>query len=190
MIHFQSKARMLTLCALFTALIAVGAFLRIPTPLIPITTQTMFVLMAGMLLGGQAGFASVCAYLILGLVGLPIFAAGGGLTYVFQPTFGYLIGFALGALVTGQLAGSALRPSYPRLICASLAGLAVIYVCGLLYWWALSTFYLGTGVALRVLLMNGFLLTLPSDLLTGALAIFLCRRIRPILWAEAPASTL
>ena len=67
------------------------------------TLQFFFVLMAAILLGGKLGAISVGCYVLLGLVGLPIFAAGGGIGYVFRPSFGYLIGFIVAAFVTGTL---------------------------------------------------------------------------------------
>ena len=76
------------LCAMFVALIAIGAFLKIPVPVVPFTLQFLFTTLAGLLLGGKKGCLSVCLYIILGLIGLPIFAQGGGIGYLFQPSFG------------------------------------------------------------------------------------------------------
>ena len=70
--------REMTLCALFTVLTAVGAFIKIPIPVVPFTLQFLFTMMAGLLLGGRLGAASVGLYALLGLIGLPIFAEGGG----------------------------------------------------------------------------------------------------------------
>lgn len=75
--------RKLALCALFTALIAVGAFIKVPIPVVPIpvvpfTLQLLFTTLAGLLLGARCGALSVGVYILLGLMGLPIFAEGGG----------------------------------------------------------------------------------------------------------------
>ena len=91
------------MCALFTALIAVGAFIKVPVPVVPFTLQFLFTMLAGLILGGRLGAISVGLYAVLGLVGLPIFAEGGGIWYVLKPSFGYIIGFALGSLVTGLM---------------------------------------------------------------------------------------
>lgn len=93
----------MTLCALFTVLIAVGAFIKIPVPVVPFTLQFLFTMMAGLLLGGRLGALSVGLYAVLGLAGLPIFAEGGGFWYVLKPSFGYIIGFVLGSYVTGRM---------------------------------------------------------------------------------------
>ena len=92
------------MCALFTALIAVGAFIKVPVPVVPFTLQFLFTMLAGLIMGGRLGAISVGLYAVLGLVGLPIFAEGGGIWYVLKPSFGYIIGFALGSLVTGLMA--------------------------------------------------------------------------------------
>ena len=90
----------LALCALFAAMIAVGALIRIPIPLVPFTLQFLFTTLAGLLLGAKQGTVAVAIYIVIGLAGLPVFSQGGGLGYVLQPTFGYIIGFCLGTYVT------------------------------------------------------------------------------------------
>ena len=99
----QTKTKRLILMSIFTALIAIGAFIKVPVPVVPFTLQFLFTTLAGLLLGSSLGSACVLAYILLGLLGLPIFAAGGGPGYIFNPSFGYLIGFWLGAKTfTGQ----------------------------------------------------------------------------------------
>ena len=93
----------MTLCALFTALITVGAFVQIQFPVVPITLQTLFVILCALLLGARRSAVSVGLYLFLGLAGLPVFTKGGGPGYVLQPTFGYLLGFLVAAVAVGFL---------------------------------------------------------------------------------------
>ena len=87
------KTKDLVLCAMFVALIAVGAFIKVPVPVVPFTLQFLFTMLAGLLLGPVNGALAVVVYIVLGLVGLPIFTQGGGPGYIFQPSFGYIIGF-------------------------------------------------------------------------------------------------
>ena len=89
------KTKDLVLCAMFVALIAVGAFIKVPVPVVPFTLQFLFTMLAGLLLGPVNGALAVVGYIVLGLVGLPIFTQGGGPGYIFQPSFGYIIGFAV-----------------------------------------------------------------------------------------------
>ena len=95
----MSKTKQLVFCSLFTALIAVGAFIKIPVPVVPFTLQYLFTMLAGLILGPRLGTISVTAYMLLGLAGLPIFTEGGGLWYVLKPSFGYIIGFCIGTYV-------------------------------------------------------------------------------------------
>ena len=108
------KTRSMILCALFAALIAAGAFLRIPIPVVPFTLQYLFTMLAGLLLGPRLGATAVGVYIVLGLAGLPVFTQGGGPGYIFQPSFGYIIGFAVAAYVNGKIANAKTHPSYRR----------------------------------------------------------------------------
>lgn len=94
--------------------------------------------------GGRRGALAVCVYLALGLAGLPIFAQGGGLSYLLQPSFGYLIGFAAGAFVTGTMARSG-PVTFRRLLAANLVGLGVVYLFGMLYYYGICQ-VLGTPI--------------------------------------------
>lgn len=102
----QGKVKELVLFSLFTALTAIGAFIRVPVPLCPFTLQLLFTTLSGLILGSRKGAASVAVYVALGLSGVPVFTQGGGPGYIFQPTFGYLLGFIAGAWLTGEIVGA------------------------------------------------------------------------------------
>ena len=78
----------IALMGVFIALIIVGGFIKIPTPLVPVTMQFFFCLLSGLLLGGIKGSLCVIIYVFMGLIGIPVFTAGGGFSYVLYPTFG------------------------------------------------------------------------------------------------------
>ena len=99
----RSTVLPLVLTALFAALTAIGAFLRIPAGEISFTLQVFFTSMAGILLGPWWGAASQVVYVLLGLIGLPIFTEGGGLMYLAKPSCGFLLGLPLMAMVIGLL---------------------------------------------------------------------------------------
>lgn len=168
----MKKSRDVALIAIFTAFVAVGAFIRIPIPVVPFTLQFLFTMLAGILLGGRRGSISVVSYVLLGLIGLPIFADGGGAFYVLHPTFGYLIGFCLGTYVTGKMVWKTKEPSAKRLLVACFSGLAIVYACGMIYYWAICTFYIGTGIGIWTLFLYCFLLAVPGDILLCFLATY------------------
>lgn len=177
------KTSNLILCALFVALIAVGAFIRIPVPVVPFTLQFLFTMLAGLLLGGKLGALTVCIYIVMGLMGLPVFAEGGGPAYVLKPSFGYIIGFAVAAYVTGAIANKVSRPSYKRLFAAVFIGLAIVYLCGMVYYYLMSNFYLGTPIGLWPLFLYCFLLAVPGDICLCILSAVLGKRLIPVLKA-------
>lgn len=185
----KMNIRTLILCGLFTALIAVGALIKIPLPGIPFTLQILFVLLAGLLLGSRAGLVSVLVYIFVGLAGIPVFSGGGGLAYVFQPTFGYIIGFALGAFVTGWIAERKPEPSTLRLILAAMAGTAVIYALGLIWYYFIANYYLNTPMGVGALMVSGLLMTLPADIIKIGLSVVLAKRLAPFIHANVCKET-
>ena len=176
-----SKVKNLVLIALFAALTAAGAFLKIPVPVVPFTLQFLFTTLAGIFLGGKRGALSVACYIALGLLGLPIFSSGGGIAYVLQPTFGYLLGFCIGAFVTGQIANRVSVPSLKRLLVANFVGLLLIYAFGMVYYWGIYQFYIGTGIGFWTLFLYCFLLAVPGDIVLCIVAALLAKRLIPIL---------
>ena len=174
------RTKNMILSAIFVALIAAGAFIRIPVPIVPFTLQYLFTMLAGLLLGSKRGAVTVCVYIVLGLIGLPIFAEGGGIGYVFQPSFGYLIGFAAGAFVTGYITEKAALPSMKRIIAANFAGLGIVYFTGMLYYYLISMF-LGTPIGLWPLFLYCFILAVPGDIALCILGALLGRRLIPLI---------
>ena len=174
------NTRTLTRTALFAALTAAGAFIRIPLGYSSITLQFFFTAMAGCLLGPVWGPVSQAVYVALGLIGLPIFTQGGGLTYMHKPTCGFLIGLIPAAWVIGLL--TAHRPPHPiRTALACLAGLAVLYAVGLPYMAVILNQYMGKAMDFSAILWAGMLPFLPGDMLkiavTAALAPLLQKRL-------------
>lgn len=169
----------LTLMALFSALIAVGAFIRIPVPVVPFTLQLLFTTMAGLLFGSRFGACSVGAYICLGLLGLPIFAEGGGFWYLLKPSFGYLPGFLLGSWLCGRMVEKAGAVTLKTLLTASFANLLAVYGVGLVYYYVICNFVLDTPIAMGALFLYGFVLAVPGDIALCILSAYAARRIRP-----------
>lgn len=141
-------------------LIALCAQIAIPLPFspVPITGQTLAVLLIGALLGSQRGGLCLLAYLVEGTAGLPVFAGGkAGLAHLLGPTGGYLVGFIAAAHITGLLAERGWDRRMGTTLLAMLLGNAAIYALGLLW---LARFVGGERV-----LASGLLPFIPGDLL-------------------------
>lgn len=162
----RTPLKKLLLTALFAALTAMGAFLRIPVGHSSFSLQFFFTCMAGLLLGPYWGAASQLLYVLLGLIGLPVFAEGGGLMYVFKPTFGFLLGLIPAAFFTGLFSQKDRRFSY-------LAGLLSLYAVGLPYFY----FTLEGALSPWQTLLYGCILFVPFDALKILCAELLFRRI-------------
>ena len=157
------KTRMLALAALFAVVTAAANFIKIPVGVVPITLLYFATALSGALLGPKWGAVSQAVYVALGLVGLPIFTGGGGLGYVFQPSFGFLLGLIPAAWVIGMLTRG--EPGPVRVALAALAGLGVLYLVGLPYMWLILNVYLDKAMALPALLWSGMVIFLPGDAL-------------------------
>lgn len=157
--------RAYSMCAIFTALIALGAFIRVPVPVVPFTLQFLFTNLAGLLLGCRKGALAVEAYILLGLAGIPVFTGGGGLAYILQPTFGYIIGFALGTALAGYIVEQVERPSLRHYLLAGAADLVIVYTLGLVWFYGITRYVAGAPLSIDTLLLYGFVLAVPGDIL-------------------------
>ena len=163
--------------SLFAALTAVGAFIKIPIPIspVPITLQVFFVLLAGLVLGARWGGTSMVVYVMLGVIGLPVFSGGSsGLGILLGPTGGYIIGFVAGAFVTGLIYNKA-NDSKTATIGAMIGGLAVIYLLGVMQLSFVANMTLQQAVAV------GMLPFLIGDAIKIVAALIVADRIRPLL---------
>lgn len=124
----------LTLVGMFVALMAVGANITSIVPFmvvggVPITLQTFFAILAGAILGSRIGSLAMTVYLLVGLVGVPVFAKfGAGFTTFISPTFGFLISFIFTAFVVGKIVEK--KKSISAFVIASLIGMVVNYLFG------------------------------------------------------------
>lgn len=177
----KSKIQKMAVCSLFTALTAVGAFIKIPVPIVPFTLQFLFTMLAGLLLGGRLGAISVGAYALLGLAGLPVFAEGGGFWYVLKPSFGYIIGFILASYVTGRLTEKAEGLTFGRILAANFVGLAIVYGAGMAYYYMICNFVINTPIGMWPLFLYCFMLAVPGDIFLCFVAAVLAKRMKPLI---------
>jgi biotin transport system substrate-specific component len=161
--------------ALMAALTAAGAYLAIPIGPVPIVLQNLFVMLAGLLLGGRWGLISVGVYLLAGAVGLPVFAGGtGGIGKFVGPTGGYLLGFAAAAYLIGVISAAG-RGRVVIDVLAMLAGTLVIYAFGVAW------LKVVTGMSVSKAVAVGMLPFLIGDALKIAAAVPIAKTLRPII---------
>lgn len=174
------STRDLIITSLFTALTAVGGFISIPLGPVSVTLQTFFVVLSGLILGAKLGALSQITYVILGLIGLPIFSGGtGGLTSVVSPTFGFLISFIIAAYLIGKLTEK--NKSLSNLIYAVILGSFIIYIIGVPYFYFVFTRYLGKSINFYAALKYACIPFIPGDIIKAFLAIMLSKQLIPRL---------
>jgi biotin transport system substrate-specific component len=159
--------------SLFGALTAVGAFIIIPLPLVPITAQTFFLNTAAILLGGPLAAASQLIYVLLGIVGIPVFAGGkAGIGVLFGPTGGYLLGYIVAAFVTGVIAGAKKSAGIFWYIFAMFIGMIIIYCVGS------AQLALVAKLSFSKTIAVGVLPFIPGDIIKILLAAVISTRLR------------
>lgn len=171
----------LVMVALFAALTAVGAFIRIPFPLVPFTLQFLFCAYAGIFLGARLGLYSQLLYVMLGLFGVPIFTQGGGPGYIFQPTFGYLLGFVICSYIIGRFTEKLDEVTFLGLFWPVVLGLMVVYVVGVPYLYIIMNFFLGEAVNVVKALAIGFVPYVLPDIFLSAVVALTGVRVVPVL---------
>jgi biotin transport system substrate-specific component len=165
------STRGMVYASLFGALTAVGAFISIPLQPVPITLHTLFLNVAGLLLGGALGALSQVVYLMLGVFGLPVFSGGkAGFGVLLGPTGGYLVGFIFGAWIIGHVSRLKKDPGIVWMVAAIAAGHIIIYALGVLQLSYIA--HLGIRKALAV----GVLPFLPGDAAKAVIAALIVRR--------------
>ena len=169
------KLRWTVLASLMAALTAVGAYIHIPIGPVPIVLSTLFVLLSGLLLGSRWGLISMGLYLLVGAIGIPVFAGGrGGVAHFFGPTGGYLFGYVLSAWVAGLISERSPKSPIVQII-AIIFGSLAIYVTGVPW------LKMVTNMSWAKSLMVGMLPFLIGDAVKGAAALILARSVRPML---------
>ncbi len=183
----KKQIRTTVLTAVFTALIAAGAYIAIPIGPVPIVLTTFFVLLSGLLGGALIGLYSVGMYLLLGVLGLPVFAGGaGGFAVLAGPTGGYLIGYLLASVTAGLLYRSSKKTPLALkgilVAAAALIGAVMVYIPGLP--WLKYSLSMEWTRALQI----GLIPFIPGDILkaaaAAALGFTMKERFRMFLEAE------
>jgi biotin transport system substrate-specific component len=172
----KMNIRQMTLVSLFAALTAVGAFISIPLYPVPITLQNLFTLLAGMTLGSVFGGSSQIIYVLLGLIGLPVFAGfKAGIGVLFGPTGGFLLGFIISSYIIGKIIELKKEKDIFYYFLAGGIGIIIIYISGI------TQLSLVTGIGIKKALMVGVFPFLPGDILKIIVASFIAGKLKLVI---------
>ena len=177
----MKNTRNLILVAMFAALTAIGAFIKVPIPYVPFTLQYLFCALAGLILGSRLGALSQIVYVAIGLAGVPVFTEGGGIGYIFKPTFGYLIGFIVAAYVIGKIRENVKELTFFKTIFTLLLGLFFIYLFGVIYLFISYNLYLGKNISFYFAFFYGFVVCITGDLVLTVFAAYISIKVLPVL---------
>jgi len=176
----KETVKKMTLAALFAALTAAGAFVRIPVGVSAITLQFFVTALSGVILGGKWGALSQLIYVIIGLTGIPVFAAGGGIGYFLQPGCGFVLALPFVAFVIGSVADGGKSPL--RTVFACTWGLLLLYAVGAAYMSLIINVFMREHAGFLKILSAGVLPFLLGDAVkiaaVSAVAKILSKRIR------------
>jgi biotin transport system substrate-specific component len=158
------------LAVIGSILLTISAKTQVPFWPVPMTMQTLVVLVLGVAYGWRLAGATVLLYLAEGALSLPVFAGGGGLAYMSGPTGGYLVGFLLAAVAVGWLAERGWARSVASTLAAMLIGTVIVFACGIAW--------LGTLIGLPQAINAG----LVPFLLSEAVKVALGTALVPFAW--------
>jgi len=171
----KNKTSRMIKIALMAALVGILSYISIPIPPVPITAQTIAVMLTGLLLTPIDAMLSLLIFILLGAIGVPVFSNGSsGLGVLFGPTGGYIFGFLISAGFISYFKGTG-KNIYRNLIVTTIGGIFVVYLIGIPW----------LAIAYDMTLMNaikaGALPFLIGDLLKVILASFIGKKINQAL---------
>ena len=156
-----------------TLLLAISSKVQVPFWPVPMTMQTFVVFLIGMTYGVRLSFATVAVYLLEGAVGLPVFASGGGFSYLLGPTAGYLYGMLFASVAISYFANLGFSKTYFKSALSLIVGSIIIFTFGIIY--------LGSIIGYDKAIVAGLLPFIPSELFKISLAVALIPTIQKII---------
>ena len=149
-----------------------SAHLKIPIGFVPITFQLLVVSLIGLLLNKTQILFTMIGYIVLGLIGLPVFASGAGITYLASPSFGFIIGFIFFALILNY---------FDKRIIGLSIGYVVLYIIGLSYLTFIIRIILQNPISLQTIFVSYWAVFLFNDLLSIGLSLVLHKRLKVLV---------
>ena len=160
------------LAAIGSLFLTISAKVQVPFYPVPMTMQTLVVLLIGMSYGLSLGAVTISLYIMQGIFGLPVFANGGGVGYLIGPTGGYIVGFLISSILLGFLANRGWGKTWKTTAIAMILGVCIIFLIGVSW--------LSVYIGLKPAILNGFLPFIYAD----CLKIIIACVIMPTAWAK------
>lgn len=172
----------LTRVSLLLALLIISSQFAIPIGPVAISLQTLIVLIIGLILPTNQAVLTASLYLIVGLIGLPVFTqAMGGPYSVLLPSFGFILSFIPAVWVISKIRMMKSRGKMSNYILAVSLGNVIIYLIGISYMSLIFIFYLGNDMSLGRILSIGMLPFIPGDIIKSVLAVSISRQLNTYL---------
>ncbi|MBA4543638.1 MULTISPECIES: biotin transporter BioY [Thermoactinomyces] len=160
------RVRDMTWMAMFVALLAISGMFSIPVGPVPITLQTLVVMLAGSVLGARRGFISMVVFILLAAVGAPVLSGGGGgIAHLLGPTGGYIISWPFAAFLIGWIIERWGDSVWKLMVAHVVGGVAFIHLVG--FTWVVS--YLHLPLNMKTFITSLFIF-LPGDLVKAVVA--------------------
>lgn len=163
---------------IFIAFLIISAFINIPIGTIKITMQFLVANVCVLLLGKKWGTISLILYIVLGLIGLPIFSSGGGPAYVLQPSFGYMIGFTVGGFFAAWYREKRGKRNFSTYLIASLINMLFMDIFGTIYGAGIMYGYLHSTMGVWAFFWAFLVPFIPIDIVKCVVSSIICSKIK------------
>lgn len=179
------KTNQLTRISLMLALLVVCSQFAVPIGPVPITLQTLIILIIGLVLPAKMAVITTGLYLVIGLIGMPVFAQGtGGFHSVLSPSFGFILSFIPATWFMAKFLEKSPLNSHVSHMVAVIIGNAIIYSVGLLYMNFILSVYMGNQLTLTEVLWAGMIPFLPGDVAKSIVAVIAAKQLQKQLHFE------
>ena len=175
----------LVMMAIGLAIIIICSKISIPIGPIPLTLQTLSIFICSLILGSIKSGIVIGIYIILGLIGLPVFSSGGGFMYIFSPSFGFIVGFLFAGMVVGLAAKS--DKFYLKYI-LGVVGLLIINIFGVIHMYIIFNYYMSKAKDIISILQIGVLPFIIKDFIVVILSCIIYSRIQPVIYKNNSCS--
>lgn len=173
------KIKDLTIMAICLSILIICSKISFNIGIISLTLQTFAVVIISLLLKWKKASIIFLTYIIMGLIGIPVFSNGGGFYYIFAPSFGFIIGFFVSSFIIGSNIGNS---KWLKII-KGIIGLLVLDIIGMIYMYLILKFYLDSPKAtVTYVIEAGFLPFILKDLVSTVLAGLIAIRLEPVLF--------